>query len=192
MSVDLVILMVIGVIGPLATLFCVDLILKKRYSGLNRLSAKLDDYLGSKENEEMIDRSVQSFFEVSQLAQTTNAILNNEEAFEGLLTNLATKIRTSFQRSLMGTESGNVRKKEKAERLAQDAIIHGIKEFNPMIGMALKATGLDEELQKDPELLGYILQYMTQNGGISALMAQAPALQQQIKPEQKTVTGDSF
>lgn len=142
---------------------------KRSYSGITQLSSALEEAFKDEDTSELIYTSIDSFHSLGVLAQNANAIMTDEEAFDGLLTELAIRVRKSMIGSIMGTASGDVKKKAKAERILNEAIIDGAQKMNPVLGLFLKVTGLDEELRKDPEMTSYILQLVTERGLMNML-----------------------
>lgn len=155
---------------------------KRSYSGLTQLSSALEEAFKDGDTSELIYSSIDSFHSLGTLAQNANAVLMDEETFDGLLTEFAGRVRKSIMTSIMGTASGDVKKRDHAERVLNEAMIDGAQKMNPMLGMLLKVTGLDEELREDPELLGYILQIVSEKGLLNMFdssMLSLPSAQQQ-------------
>lgn len=155
---------------------------KRSYSGITRLSEILEDRLSDEDSATMLHDAIDSFYHLGALAQNANAIMSDEETFDGLLTEFAGRVRKSIVGSIMGTASGDVKKRAHAERLLNNAMIDGAQKMNPMLGMLLKVTGLDEELREDPELLGYILQIISEKGLLNMFdssMLSLPSTEQQ-------------
>lgn len=137
---------------------------RKDFRGITQLSTILDARLRDEDSAEMLNDALDSFYHLGAAAQNVNAILTDEEAFDGILTELASRVRKSIMGSIMGTASGDIKKKAHAERVLNEAIIDGAQKMNPVLGLFLKITGLDEELRKDPEMTGYILQLLSEKG----------------------------
>lgn len=137
---------------------------KEDFKGITQLSSALEESFKDEDTSELIYDSIDAFHSLGGLAQNANAILTDEDAFDGLMTDFAGRVRKSVMMSIMGTASGDLKKHAHAERLLNEAMIDGAQKMNPMLGMLLKVTGLDEELKADPELLGYILQIVSEKG----------------------------
>ena len=158
------------------------------FSGITQLSSALEESFKDGDTSELIYDSIDAFHSLGGFAQNANAILTDEDTFDALLTDFAGRVRKSLMMSIMGTASGDVKKRDHAERLLNEAMIDGAQKMNPMLGMLLKVTGLDEELKKDPELLGYILQIVTEKGLLNMFdssMLSLPSNEQQAIVGQK-------
>ena len=167
--------MIETIIISLVTLVITFLMITKfsnRYRGLERLSEIVEEFTADSENVNQLKTITQSLVQIGYGADAMLQILNDEEAIDSLLTALASKIRKSFVGAMMGTASGDSRKKEKAERMVNEAIVTAAQKMNPMVGVILKATGIDQELQEDPELMGYILQVLSEKNLGSMLQGQ--------------------
>lgn len=161
---------------------------KEDFSGITQLSSALEESFKDEDTSELIYDSIDAFHSLGSLAQNANAILSDEETFDALMTNFAGRVRSSIMHSMMGTASGDVKKKARAERLLNDAMVEGAQQMNPMLGMLLKVTGLDEELKADPELLGYILQIVSEKGLLNMFdssMLSLPSNEQQAIVKQQ-------
>lgn len=161
---------------------------KESFAGITQLSQALEKAFDDEDSAELIYESIDSFHSLGALAKDANAILSDEESFDGLLTELAARVRKSIMASIMGTASGDVRKRAHAERVLNDAMIDGAQKMNPMLGMLLKVTGLDEELREDPELLGYILSIVQEKGLLNMFdssMLSLPSNEQQSMVKQQ-------
>lgn len=137
---------------------------KSDFRGITQLSSALEESFKDGDTSELIYDSIDAFHSLGGFAQNANAILTDEETFDSLMTDFAGRVRKSVVMSIIGTASGDVKKKAHAERVLNEAMIDGAQKMNPMLGMLLKVTGLDEELREDPELLGYILQIVSEKG----------------------------
>ena len=141
-----------------------------RFRWLKSLSEKIQHFVNKKGSQEQISEAIDSFVHIGGLASNANAIMADESLFNGLLSTLANRIMHSFKMSMMGTASGDVKKMAKAERLVNEALIEGVKQMSPWVNIALKATGLEEELKEDPEMFGLIMQVITENKGLMGML----------------------
>lgn len=130
--------------------------------------------------------SPDTFSEVAQSLNTLSSsvsfyteMFTNEETLDTLLQEIASRAVRIFQMSILGTKSGDSRKAAKAEALVNEAVVTGIKKINPVVDWFLRETELDQELEKNPELLGYIIQQVVDKGLLnmfgSELSLPAPA-----------------
>ena len=157
------------------------------FKGITQLSSALEESFKDEDASELIYDSIDAFHNLGALSQNINAIITDEETFDALMTDFAGRVRSSIMHSMMGTASGDVKKKARAERLLNDALVDGAQQLNPMLGMLLRVTGLDEELKADPELLGYILQIVNERGLLNMFdqsMLSLPSSEQEAKVKQ--------
>lgn len=158
------------------------------FSGITQLSTILDVRLKDEDSAEMLNDALDSFYHLGAVAQNVNAILSDEETFDMLMTDFASRVRKSIMMSMMGTASGDVKKMARAEGLLNDAIVDSAQQLMPELALLLKVSGLDEELKADPELLGYILQIAEKNGLLNMLnrsMLNVPSREQQQTVHEK-------
>lgn len=141
----------------------------RKFKGLNRLSDVADQFL-TKDNTESLSTTFESIQQLGTLSGNVNQILANEEMFDFMLTELAGRIRKSMITSIMGVKSGDSKKLAKAETMVNEGIINFAEKVNPWIGMFLKFSGLGDELRADPEMMGYILQIIGDQGGIAQML----------------------
>lgn len=134
------------------------------FRGITRLSSALEESFGDEDTSELIYNSIDAFHRLGSFAENANAIMTDEETFDALMTDFAGRVRKSIVMSMMGTASGDGKKRAHAERVLNEAIIDGAQKMNPVLGLFLKVTGLDEELRADPEMTGYILQLVQEKG----------------------------
>ena len=125
----------------------------------------------SEDNKAKITGLIDTLTGLGNAATGINVILSDEEAFESFMTILASKIRKSMIGSFLGTASGDSKRMAKAETLVNKAIVDGATKLNPIIGMLIKSTGLDEVLQEDPEMFDYILQVIANKDGLMSMFA---------------------
>ncbi len=173
--------MISSVISAVVTIVVTLILIQyfsRKFSGLEKISDVLESTFADEKNVEMLSQSLNSMQQIGVAAGSLNAILSDEETFDGLLTELASRIRKSFIGAMMGTASGDSRRKEKAERLVTEAMVQGAKQINPALGMILKVTGLDEELEKDPEMLSYIIQVVQEKGLMDMFSSQMQSIPQ--------------
>ena len=137
---------------------------KSDFRGITQLSSALEESFKDEDTSELIYSSIDAFHSLGGFAQNANAILTHEDTLDAFMTDFAGRVRKSIVGSIMGTASGDVKKKAKAERILNEAIIDGAQQMNPILGLFLKVTGLDEQLREDPELTGYILQLVQEKG----------------------------
>lgn len=107
---------------------------------------------------------------LGQAATNINTILSDEEAFDGTLSLLANKIRKSFIGSLLGTASGDSKRMARADTLVNEAVVQGAMRLNPILGIVIKATGLDQVIKDDPEMFDYIFEAIANKGGLMKLI----------------------
>lgn len=163
------------IVGALVTLI-LALYFSKRLKPFDRLSQVLENVVGDDEAVVNVSAATNSLMQIGVAAESVNQIIQDKELFDGLLQDIAKRAVKIFQMSILGTKSGDVRRMAKAETLVNEAIIDGAAKLNPLIGIALKATGLDEELKKDPEMFGYILQAIQDKGLLRMLDQNALSL----------------
>ena len=147
-----------------------ELYLNRKFPSITKLSDNLTQFVNADGSTEQLSTAVDSMVHIGELASNANAILASSEMMESLMTDLASRVMHSFKMSMMGTASGDVKKIAKAERLVTEAVIEGVKQYSPWINIALKATGLDEELKEDPEMFGLIMQVLTKNDGLMGML----------------------
>ncbi len=161
---------------------------KSDFRGITQLSSALEESFKDEDTSDLIYDSIDAFHSLGSLAQNANAIMTDEDTFDALMTDFAGRVRKSVVMSIMGTASGDVKKRAHAERVLNEAMIDGAQKMNPMLGMLLKVTGLDEELRDDPELLGYILQIVSEKGLLNMFdssMLSLPSSEQQSRVKQQ-------
>ena len=161
----------------LVTILILETYTRFRFGWIRPLSEKIKHFINKEEGEEQISDAIDSFVHIGGLASNANAIMADEELFNGLLSTLANRIMHSFKMSMMGTASGDVKKMAKAERLVNESLIEGVKQMSPWINMALKVTGLDEELKEDPEMFGLIMQVLMKNEGLMGMLGNLGGLE---------------
>ena len=159
------------------TLLVLEIYTRFRFGWIKPLSQKIKHFTDKKGSEEQISEAIESFVHIGALASNANEIMADESLFNGLLSTLANRIMNSFKMSMMGTASGDVKKMAKAERLVNEALIEGVKQMSPWISIALKTTGLDEELKEDPEMFGLIMQVLSQNQGLMGMLGNISGLE---------------
>jgi len=163
-----------GLLASVITLIGAPIILelysKWRFKRILVLAENFEHLINKKGGQEQLSNAVDAFVHIGGLASNANAIMADEELFDGLLSTLANRIMKSLKMSMMGTASGDVKKYARAERLVNEALVEGIKKMNPYVEIILKVTGLDQEIQEDPELFGLILQVITKNEGLMGML----------------------
>lgn len=155
---------------------------KDDFAGITQLSSALDVAFKDEDTSEMIYSSIDSFHSLGILAQNANAIMSDEETFDALMTNFAGRIRKSMIGAVMGTASGDVKKLAQAERVLNKAMIDGAKKMSPEFALLMNVSGLDVELEENPEMFGYIMQIAEKNGLLnmfSGAIANQPSIEQQ-------------
>jgi len=139
---------------------------RTEFSGITQLSAILDARLRDEDSAEILNDAIDSFYHLGALAQNANGLIADPEAFDMFLTDFAGRLRKSAMGAMMGVASGDSRRLAKADEMVNVAMIEGAKKLNPIIGGFLRLSGLDEELKKDPEMFGYIIQALSTKGGL--------------------------
>ena len=137
---------------------------KSDFHGITQLSMILDARLSDEDSIELLNDAIDSFYQLGALAQNANAIMTDEDALDAYMTTFAGKVRKSMVGAIMGTASGDVKKLAHAERVLNVAMIEGAKKMSPELGLLLEVSGLETELQENPELFGYIIQIAEKNG----------------------------
>lgn len=108
---------------------------------------------------------------IGKAALKLQAVLDDEDLLSEYMTTLAGKIRESMAYSIMGVKSGDSKRLAKAEEMLDVAMVEGAKKMNPVIGMFLEASGLDEDLKESPNMLGYLLQALANKGGLMSALS---------------------
>lgn len=137
---------------------------KQEFAGFERLSDLASVYLTDEDNTQTIESAFDALTQLGVLATNANTIMNSEEMLDGLLQDFAGRTWRIAKASMMGTASGDVKKRAMYERKVNVGIIEGVKKMSPAIGLFLRLSGLDEELQNDPEAFSYIMQIVADNG----------------------------
>lgn len=141
-----------------------------KYRGFEQMADLASVYLTDHDNEEIIDKTFNSVIQIGELGANVNAILANPDELDKTLTTIAQRTFHIAKMSMMGTASGDVKKKVYAEKVLNKAMIEGVKNFSPAIKLLLKVTELDKELEADPELFPLIMQLVAENDGLMGML----------------------
>lgn len=161
---------------------------KDDFAGITQLSSALEVAFKDEDTSEMIYSSIDSFHSLGTLAQNANAIMTDEETLDALMTSFAGRVRKSMMGAVMGTASGDVKKLAHAERVLNTAMINGAKKMSPEFALLMNVSGLDVELEENPELFGYIMKIAEKNGLLnmfSGQIAKQPSATQQEMVHEK-------
>ena len=166
---ETIIAAIIAAITTIISLVFITFYFSSKLKPFESVGVLLEQTVGDETQVLELSQAVNSLVHIGVMAQTMNQIFQDEALLEGLLTTIAQKAVKIFQMSVLGTKSGDSRKAAKAEAMVNEAMIVGMEKLNPVIGIALKATGLDEELRKDPEMFQYIMQVVMDKGLLNML-----------------------
>ena len=159
----------LGFIGSIVVTLILTLYFSRKLQPFEKMGDIISNIAGDDQSVTNISNAANSLVQIGVLAQTGNEIFQDEALFDGILNTIAQRAVKIFQMSILGTKSGDSRRLQKAETLVNEGLVEGIKSLNPLIGVALKATGLDEELRKDPEMFQYIMQVIMDKGLLNFL-----------------------
>ncbi len=141
-----------------------------KYKGFERMADLASVYLTDSDNEEVLESTFNSITQLGVLAANVNHILATPDELDQTLTVIAQRAFHIAKMSMMGTASGDVKKKAYAEKVLNKAMIEGVKNFSPAIRLLLKVTELDKELEADPELFPLIMQLISENDGLMGML----------------------
>ena len=163
------------IIGAAVTLFTL-LYFSRRLTPFDRLGRFLDNVLGDDEAVVNVTEATNSLLQIGTAAGSINGILQDDELLDGFLTEIAKRGVKIFQMSMLGIKSGDSRRMAKAETLVNEGLLKGLKSLNPIIKYGLELTGLDEEIEKEPEMFQYIMHQLMEKGVLNMFSPESLAV----------------